>query len=204
MSLSTLTNTEWLVGATPDFTAITETVEFAVNFKSNGEFFSSLSVVVETIEGEDDEEDTVTKTLTYGSKAIYDGTEDFPAEYRKIQFIDGTDIDDSDLITFVETYATRTDITDNFRVIRKTLTGSSQEYDFGNPGMQFLVKNLSDGDVYVNFEDITNDNTAASALIPKETAQVIVTNTGYPKKEFAQIYVKGAGTGDVEIQMILW
>ena len=204
MSLSTLTNTEWLVGATPDFTAITETVEFAVNFKSNGEFFSSLSVVVTTIPGEDDEEDTVTKALTYGSKTIYDGSADFPAEYRKIQFIDGTDIDDSDLITFVETYATRTDITDNFRVIRKTLTGSSQEYDFGSPGMQFLVKNLSDGDILVNFEDLTDDNAAASALIPKETAQVIVTNTGYPKKEFSQIYVKGSGTGDVEIQMILW
>ena len=204
MSLSTLTNTEWLLSAEPDFTSITETVEFDVNFKSNGEFFSGLSVVVETIEGEDDEEDTVIKTLTYGDKPIYDGTEDFPAEYRKIQFIDGTDIDDSDLITFMETFATRTDITDNFRVIRKTLTGSSQEYDFGTPGMQFLVKNLSDGDIFVNFEDLTDDNETASALIPKETAQVIVTNTGFPKKEFSSIYVKGAGTGDVEVQMILW
>lgn len=203
MSLSTLENTKWELGATPDFTSITETVEFAVNFKSNGEFFSSVSVVVAEEEGEDEGDDpTITKTLTYGDKAIYDGSADFPAEYRVVSFIDGEDIDDSDLIAFMEAFAVRLDITENFRVMTKTLTGASTEFDFGNPGMQFLVKNFTSGDIFVNFEDITDDNLTACVKIPKEMAQLIVTNTGYPKKEFSKIYVKG--TGDVEIQVTLW
>ena len=205
MSLSTLANTKWAFAAEPDYTSITETVEFDVNFKSNGKIFSGLSVVVTETPGEEEGDDpTITKALTYGDTTIYDGSDDFPPEYAAVEFIDGDDIDDADLITFMTTYATRIDITESFRVQRKTLDGTSQEYDFGTPGMQFLVKNLSDGDIFVNFEDLTDDNETASALIPKETAQVIVTNTGFPKKEFSSIYVKGAGTGDVEVQMILW
>jgi len=205
MALTNLTDTKWSFAAEPDYTSITETVEFDVNFKSNGKIFSGLSVVVTETPGEQEGDDpTITKALTYGDTTIYDGSDDFPPEYAKVEFIDGDDIDDADLITFMTTYATRIDITESFRVQRKTLDGTSQEYDFGTPCMQFLVKNLSDGDILVNFEDLTNDNATASALIPKETAQVIVTNTGFPKKEFSSIYVKGAGTGDVEVQMILW
>ena len=205
MALTNLTDTKWSFAAEPDYTSITETVEFDVNFKSNGKIFSGLSVVVTETPGELEGDDpTITMALTYGDTTIYDGSNDFPPEYAAVEFIDGDDIDDADLITFMTTYATRIDITESFRVQRKTLDGTSQEYDFGTPCMQFLVKNLSDGDILVNFEDLTNDNATASALIPKETAQVIVTNTGFPKKEFSSIYVKGAGTGDVEVQAILW
>lgn len=198
MSLSSLANTKWEMKAEPILAyALTETT-FYVNFKANGKLFSSVSCIFTTVE-----EETI-KTVYFDETPLYDGTEDFPAAYRVVEIIDGADIEDADLITLLGLWAVRIDITENFRVIRKTLDGSSQEYDFGAPGMQFLVKNLSDGDILVNFEDLTDDNAAASALIPKETAQVIVTNTGYPKKEFSQIYVKGSGTGDVEIQMILW
>lgn len=202
MSLSTLANTKWELYEYPDLDYALETTTFYVNFKANGKIYSSVTTIIETETVE--EEEVTTKTVYFGETPLYDGTEAFPAAYRTVEIIDGADVADADLITLLGLWGVRIDITENFRVIRQTLDGTSQEYDFGSPGMQFLVKNLSDGDILVNFEDLTDDNATASALIPKETAQVIVTNTGYPKKEFQKIYVKGSGTGDVEIQMILW
>ena len=198
MALTNLTDTKWQMLAEPNLAYALDEATFDVNFKANGKLFSSVSCIFTTAE-----EETV-KTVYFDETPLYDGTEDFPAEYRVVEVIDGADVENENLIALLGLWATRIDIIESFRVQRKTLDGTSQEYDFGTPGMQFLVKNLSDGDILVNFEDLTDDNATASALIPKETAQVIVTNTGFPKKEFSSIYVKGAGTGDVEVQMILW
>lgn len=85
-------------------------------------------------------------------------------------------------------------------VQRKTLAGTSTAFEFGKKGVKFLVKNLSENDCYVNYEAITAENEGASILIPKKTAQVVLSNenSGYSTDT---LYIKG--TGDVEAQVIL-
>lgn len=85
-------------------------------------------------------------------------------------------------------------------VQRQTLAGASTAFEFDKKGVKFLVKNLSEHDCYVNYEAITAQNEATSILVPKKTAQVVLSNenSGYPTDT---IYVKG--TGDVEVQVIL-
>lgn len=86
------------------------------------------------------------------------------------------------------------------QVKRLTLEGTSTAFEFTREGLKFLVKNLSDNDCYVNYTPITNDNESISILIPKKTAQVIITDEVdcYPTNT---LYVKG--TGDVEVQILL-
>ena len=84
-------------------------------------------------------------------------------------------------------------------VLRQTLAGTSTEFEFSVKGRKFLVKNLSDADIYVNFEDITNDNEDTSILIPSKVAQVVLMNE-ISHFGFDKIYVKG--TGDVEVQVV--
>ena len=84
-------------------------------------------------------------------------------------------------------------------VLRQTLDGSSTEFEFSVKGRKFLVKNLSNADIYVNFEDITNDNEDTSILIPSQVAQVVLMNE-ISHFGFSKIYVKG--TGDVEVQVV--
>ena len=92
----------------------------------------------------------------------------------------------------------------NFKVQRKTLTGTNEAFQFDVKGEQFLVKNLSDNDCLVNFEPITNENENTSILIPKQVAQRILIKDndyiyGYGTNT---LYIKG--TGVVEVQVILW
>lgn len=84
-------------------------------------------------------------------------------------------------------------------VLRQTLAGTSTEFEFSVKGRKFLVKNLSSADIYVNFEDITNDNEDTSILIPSKVAQVVLMNE-ISHFGFDKIYVKG--TGDVEVQVV--
>lgn len=77
------------------------------------------------------------------------------------------------------------------------------EFEFSVKGTKFLVKNLSDADIYVNFENITNDNEDTSILIPSQVAQVVLMNE-ISHFGFDKIYVKGAGTGDVEVQVVCY
>lgn len=87
------------------------------------------------------------------------------------------------------------------KVQRKTLAGSSTEFEFPVKGTKFLVKNLSDAECYVNFEAITNENEDTSILIPAQIAQVVLANE-ITHFGVSSIYVKG--TGDVEVQVINW
>lgn len=83
------------------------------------------------------------------------------------------------------------------KVLRQTLSGSSTAFEFPVKGTKFLVKNLSDQDCFVNFEDITNEDECI--LIPKQTAQVVLMNES-SRFGFDTLYVKG--TGLVEVQVV--
>mgnify|MGYP007133719522 CR=1 FL=1 len=87
------------------------------------------------------------------------------------------------------------------KVQRKTLTGDSTAFTFDVVGQRFLVKNLSEGDCLVNFEPITDDNEDSSIKIPKDIGQIVLSNE-YDGQGTNTIYVKG--TGDVEVQVVLW
>ena len=89
----------------------------------------------------------------------------------------------------------------NLKIQRKTLTGNSEAFTFDVSGSKFLVKNLSEADCFVNFEAITNANENTSILIPKKTAQIVLSNEN-PIYGAKTIYVKG--TGIIEVQVILW
>ena len=89
----------------------------------------------------------------------------------------------------------------NLKVQRKTLTGESTAFTFDTVGLKFLVKNLPSSDCLVNFEPITASNEDSSILIPKEVAQLVLTNEHGPSGA-KTIYVQG--TGDVEVQIVLW
>lgn len=86
-------------------------------------------------------------------------------------------------------------------VQRKTLDGTSTEFEFDVRGTKFLVKNLSDDDILVNFEDITSENEDDSILIPSQIAQVVLMNE-ISHYGYSSIFVKG--TGDVEVQIVRW
>lgn len=89
----------------------------------------------------------------------------------------------------------------NLKVQRKTLEGESTAFTFETVGLKFLVKNLSSQPCLVNFEPVTAQNEDSSILIPKEVAQLVLTNEHAPTGT-KELYVKG--TGDVEVQIVLW
>lgn len=197
MALTNLTDTKWQMKAEPNLAYVSHERTFYVNFKANGKLFSSVSCVFTTVD-----EETV-KTVYFDETPLYDGTEDFPAEYRVIEIIDGADVENENLIALLGLWATRIDIIENLHVqLMDSLDGTFREIDFGSvKGLEFLVKNMSDAAIQVSFDD-----TGASGVIaiPANTAQVVLTNLQYPRKAFSKIYVKGSGEGFVEVQVILW
>lgn len=86
------------------------------------------------------------------------------------------------------------------KILRKTISGSTP-YSFDVAGSEFLIKNFSASDCYVNIVPIDENNQNESAKIPTNTAQVFLANTKAPR-EFNTIYV--SGTGEVEVQLITW
>lgn len=86
-----------------------------------------------------------------------------------------------------------------FKVSRKTLDGTWQEFEFPVKGKKFLVKNFSDGDIYVDVRSTPGED--ESLLIPSQVAQVVLMNE-ISHFGFNKIKVKGAGTGDVEVQVV--
>lgn len=86
-------------------------------------------------------------------------------------------------------------------VIRKTLTGVWTEFAFNMKSSSFFVKNFSDSDIYVSFE---NNEPEASAFKIKSNIgeEVAIAYNGINDKSFAvdKIYVKG--TGEVEVQAL--
>lgn len=86
------------------------------------------------------------------------------------------------------------------KVQRKNLNGATEIFTFGVPVEKFLVKNFSDNDIFVNFETI-GDDTTTSIKIPSKIAQTIIYNE-YGGGVHENLYVKG--TGEVEVQALLW
>ena len=90
------------------------------------------------------------------------------------------------------------------QIERVTLTGTDfEEIEFTHICGKYMVKNFSDGDIYVSFdEDATEDN---SVKIPAGYYQVVIANEyrgGLDIYKTKTIYIKG--TGEVEVQQLCY
>lgn len=86
-------------------------------------------------------------------------------------------------------------------VKRVTLTGDWQAVTFNGKSRDYFVKNYSEGDIFVSFEENDNENTCFKIKTGMGET-VAKTFVGYDKSAFYTdtIYVKG--TGEVEIQAL--
>lgn len=76
---------------------------------------------------------------------------------------------------------------------RVTLNNEERELVFQHKGMEYIVKNFSDSDIYVSFDvDATDED---SILIPSKMGQVCTCGT-----EVDTIYING--NGEVEVQQL--
>lgn len=80
---------------------------------------------------------------------------------------------------------------------------------FNRLAYQFLVKNFTEGAIYVNFideEDEVNDiNKENSIKIPSETAQVLTANISKSNENRAdKVLIIAEITGEVEVQLLEW
>lgn len=76
--------------------------------------------------------------------------------------------------------------------------------EFAYEGKEFLVKNFTDGDVYVALkEGATKEE---SALIPAQTAQTIIRNKSdyYAGSNIVQIIPTATSEKGVEVQCLKW
>ena len=86
-------------------------------------------------------------------------------------------------------------------VKRVTLTGDWKPVTFKGQARYFFVKNFSDNDIYVSFEE--NDSEASSYKIEKGVAEELSPTYKYiGRSEYnvSTVYVKG--TGEVEVQAL--
>lgn len=89
------------------------------------------------------------------------------------------------------------------QVKRVNLSGGITKVSFDHVCGDYLVKNFSDNDVYVSFENNTADNEAIK--IPAKCYQVVVIDYwlgGHECYKSKDIYIKG--TGEVEVQQLCW
>lgn len=88
------------------------------------------------------------------------------------------------------------------QVKRVELEGSITQVIFPNQCGRYLVKNFSDGDIYVSFEESVELNT--SIKITAGMAQVCIINerNGSGQEKANCIYI--SGTGEVEVQQLWW
>ena len=84
----------------------------------------------------------------------------------------------------------------NLLVLRKTLNNTLTEFNFGEYGSKFLVKNFTDSDIYASFE---SDGTK-SVTIPSKKAFILASNEFNPDGH-KSVYV--LGTGEVEVRVLL-
>lgn len=87
------------------------------------------------------------------------------------------------------------------KIKRLTLTGETTEVSFTTFCGDWLVKNFSDNDVYVSFDENLDEDEAVK--IPSGYGQKVVDNKflgGLDHFEHNAIYVKG--TGEVEVQQL--
>lgn len=76
--------------------------------------------------------------------------------------------------------------------------------EFAYEGKEFLVKNFTDGDVYVALKERATKE--ESALIPAQTAQTIVRNKSdyYAGSNLVQIIPTATSEKGVEVQCLKW
>lgn len=89
------------------------------------------------------------------------------------------------------------------QVKRNTLSGGITKFSFDYICGEYLVKNFSDGDVYVSYEDNTSNDEAIK--IPANSYQIVVVNYhlgGLECYKSKDLYIKG--TGEVEVQQLCW
>ena len=86
------------------------------------------------------------------------------------------------------------------KVIKKVLTGASEAFTFDEPVTKFLVKNFTDSDIFVGFEEITNENKGSTVKILTKMSEIILDNEFNPDGH-KSVYV--LGTGAVEVQAVL-
>ena len=89
-----------------------------------------------------------------------------------------------------------------FKMQRKAVTANTEyAFKFDVTGREFLVKNLTEGDVYVGFTK--GENNSERLLIPAGTAQVV---TGMIIKGSDTIYIFSTVTHGkgVEVQCLSW
>ena len=87
------------------------------------------------------------------------------------------------------------------KVIRKTLTGAWEPFTFDVRSKSFFVKNFSESEIYVSFEN--NDEENESIKILPDMGEICFINAGYTLNGIYfvdTIYVKG--TGEVEVEAI--
>lgn len=88
-------------------------------------------------------------------------------------------------------------------VQRKPTTAETKiEFQFNVMGLEFLVKNFTDSDIYVGFED----EKEKMVLIPAETAQVVasVTPTGHDRYDTVYVIPTAVSEKGVEVQCLRW
>lgn len=89
------------------------------------------------------------------------------------------------------------------KIKRETLAGSVfEEFEFEKPAARYLVKNFTDGDIYVSFDSTAT--TSNSSKISAGFYQIVEANENEDSMKAYMtdsVYIKG--TGEVEVQQ-LW
>lgn len=86
-------------------------------------------------------------------------------------------------------------------VKRITLTGAKSQVAFGEISNKWLVKNLSENDVFVSFDADAAEN--AMIKIPKGMGQVVVDNEIFENNRgFGHTTIYLQGTGEIEVQQL--
>ncbi len=87
----------------------------------------------------------------------------------------------------------------------RAATTSEQELilEFAHEGKEYLVKNFTDGDVYVALKESATKE--ESALIPAQTAQTVIRNKNYyAGSNLVQIIPTATSEKGVEVQCLKW
>lgn len=88
------------------------------------------------------------------------------------------------------------------KVMRKVTTaGEELVFDFGYIGRKFLIKNLTEGDIYVGFSPGGGGSEAEMILIPEETAQVI-TSMSARGRDIVYVLPDESSERGVEVQLL--
>ena len=92
------------------------------------------------------------------------------------------------------------------KLIRQpTVANTKQIYKFDIEGFKFLVKNLTDDDILVAFDE--NSTEDEMILVPSECAQVVMVHENIERKNGSKTVVilhKATSEKGVEVQCLLW